>query len=102
MGLARRRPASGVALGGQAGFSPEAADALSGQSPTGEPRRSAVVSIQIISPWQPSPSQRASRPAAAGVAEAGAMPQATKPSPAACAFKALTRSSNMVNWAVHD
>ena len=35
MGLARRRPASGVALGGQAGFSPEAADALSGQSPTG-------------------------------------------------------------------
>src|SRR3546814_819357 len=54
-------------------------DFTSGHSAAGEPRRSAVVSIQIMSPWAPESSHCRSRAADRGAASARATPTAVKP-----------------------
>src|SRR5204863_1680667 len=52
----------------------------SGHKPAGEPRRSALSSIQIMSPWAPDSSQARSRSAVSGAESARATPNAQKPS----------------------
>ena len=59
----------------------------SGQSEAGEPRRAAVSSIQIMSPWAPLASQASSRSAVFGAASARAKPTAEKPSSRAFRFR---------------
>src|SRR5688572_9931346 len=72
----------------------ETIERTSGQRPAGEARRSAVSSIQIMSPWLPSASHWRNRSPLAGAASARAKPIAQKPNSRAFSSSLARRAAS--------